>query len=53
MGIPERNISVLRLNGTIVWRKGKAIKKGIIYSDNDKRYVKILKGEGDWNIEAY
>jgi len=53
MGVPVGHVSAIKLNGTIVWRKGKAIKKGIIYHDNDMRYIKVLKGEGFWNIEAY
>ena len=53
MGVPVGKVSIIKLNGKTVWKNGKAKKVGIVFNDNDNRYIKILKGYGNWSIEAY
>lgn len=53
MGIPANGISAVTLNGETVWKNGKTIKAGIIYQDSDNRYIKIVKGGGEWKLEGH
>ncbi|HZH95881.1 MAG TPA: alpha-L-rhamnosidase C-terminal domain-containing protein [Flavisolibacter sp.] len=52
MGVPADGITTIKLNGETVWKNGKATKAGVVFSDDDNKYIKILKGPGEWKIEA-